>query len=342
VTPAFADVRLVVLDVVGTTIRAAEQIPEAFREAFERYDAPVSEADLAELRGRSKREAIARLLATTPPSMLPAVSDLADRIHETFHEALVRRYRAGDVDPIPGAAETIAWLRERGVRTALTTGLDRPVLRVLLDQVGWAEQEVDAVVCADDVPRGRPAPYIVFRAMEATEVLDVHRVALVGDTAADLDAAHNAGVTLAVGVLSGAHSAAVLARRPHAALLPSVADLPSLWAGSEIGTATPHRVEFDALPWQTPMEGVRFKAMREGATQLRLVEYDRAMPPHWCERPHRGQILAGRFEIEFPHETVVYEAGDGVIIPAGPEHRHRARVLDGPVRAIFVEPVPDP
>ena len=76
---------------------------------------------------------------------------------------------------------------------------------MLLGRLGWAEGIVDAVVCGDDVTRGRPAPYLIFRAMEATGASSVHKVASVGDTTLDLQAGYNAGVRWNVGVLSGAH-----------------------------------------------------------------------------------------------------------------------------------------
>ena len=85
-------------------------------------------------------------------------------------------------------------------------------------------------MCGDDVAEGRPAPYLIFRAMEATGVSSVHRVANVGDTILDLRAGHNAGVRWNVGVLTGAHQRQLLESVPHTHLLPSVAELPSLWA----------------------------------------------------------------------------------------------------------------
>jgi len=80
----------------------------------------------------------------------------------------------------------------------------------------------------DDVSQGRPAPYLIFRAMEATGVLDVHRVANVGDTVLDLQAGWNAGVRWNIGVLSGAHTEERLRPMPHTRLLRSVAALLSL------------------------------------------------------------------------------------------------------------------
>ena len=63
------------------------------------------------------------------------------------------------------------------------------------------------------------------------------------------------------------------------------------------------------------------------------------MAPHWCSVGHVGLILEGHFEIEFDSGTQVFEAGDGVVIPQGKTHRHRARVVSDVVRAIFVEKV---
>ena len=131
---------------------------------------------------------------------------------------------------IPGAAEVFGLLRERGVRIALNTGLDRETTGLLLVALGWSNGIVDAVVCGDDVTQGRPAPYLIFRAMEATGATDVHAVANVGDTTLDLQAGYNAGVRWNVGVLSGAHDRQSLEGAPHTHLVPSVAELPGLWA----------------------------------------------------------------------------------------------------------------
>jgi phosphonatase-like hydrolase len=122
---------------------------------------------------------------------------------------------------------------------ALATGFDRDTTRLLLDSVGWSAGRGDAVVCADDVSRGRPAPYLIFRAMEATGALDVRRVCAVGDTALDLHAGWNAGVGWNVGVLSGAHDHQTLAAAPHTHLIPGLAELPQVWErGGRLGAGT--------------------------------------------------------------------------------------------------------
>jgi phosphonatase-like hydrolase len=110
----------------------------------------------------------------------------------------------------------------------LNTGFDRDTATLLLEALCWAEGTIDTVVCGDDVPRGRPAPYLIFRCMEAAGVDSVRRVMSVGDTVLDLRAGHNAGVRFNVGVLSGAHGRAELEAQPHTHIVASVADVPGL------------------------------------------------------------------------------------------------------------------
>ncbi len=68
--------------------------------------------------------------------------------------------------------------------------------------------------------------------MRATGVTRAARVANVGDTTRDLEAAARAGVGWNVGVLSGAHDRATLERAPHTHLVGSVAALSALLLGS--------------------------------------------------------------------------------------------------------------
>jgi hypothetical protein len=100
-----------------------------------------------------------------------------------------------------------------------------------------------------------------------------------------------------------------------------------------------YKVNFNDLDWEEPLEGVKCKIFKYKDKQLRLVVYSKEMPLHWCEKGHYGHILDGAFEIEYQNEKVVYQTGDGVFIPDGKEHKHRAKVLSEFVKVIFVENV---
>ena len=219
------DIELVVCDMAGTTVRDAGQVPQAFTSALAAHGIAVTPQAINSLRGASKRLAILNLV--------PEGTDRAARaeqVYNTFCEHLAQVFN-GTVEPVPGAREAIDTLRSRGVRVALNTGFDRDTTNLLLDALRWRQGVVDAVVCGDEVAQGRPAPYMIFHCMEATGVTDVRRVANVGDTVLDLQAGHNAGVALNIGVLSGAHGRDQMQPQPHTHLLNSVADVPALIAG---------------------------------------------------------------------------------------------------------------
>ena len=215
--------QLMVFDMAGTSVRDGGQVPAAYAQALRECDVVLRDEQLANVRGASKREAIAELVER---HAAPAWQGRSEEISASFVRHLERAFGAG-VEPIARARETFDALRSRGVRIALTTGFDRDVAGMLLDALRWREL-ADAFVCGDDVPRGRPAPYLLFHAMQATGVDCVHRVGAVGDTTLDLQAGYNAGVKLNIGALSGAHDRARLSAQPHTHLIGRVAELPRL------------------------------------------------------------------------------------------------------------------
>jgi quercetin dioxygenase-like cupin family protein len=88
-----------------------------------------------------------------------------------------------------------------------------------------------------------------------------------------------------------------------------------------------YKVDFFAFPWQFPIEEVRHKYLDQDGTRMRLIEYTKAMPLHWCEKGHYCYLIEGQMKIEFEDEKIIYNPGDGIFIPDGPEHRHRGRSL---------------
>ena len=101
-----------------------------------------------------------------------------------------------------------------------------------------------------------------------------------------------------------------------------------------------YRIPFDAMSWEAPADSVRFKAHEQGGRKLRLVEFtEEFIEPDWCTKGHIGYILEGQMELDFDGDLIVFGPGDGVFIPAGPEHKHKDRVLTDKVKAILVEDV---
>lgn len=185
---------------------------------------------LQNVRGASKREIIRRFVEKQFPENAARHLARTEEIFSAFRQRLSEIYSNHGIKEIAGTTETFAWLRRRHSKIALNTGFDRELTALILQNVAWDTDFVQAVICGDDVAQGRPAPYLIFHAMEAAGVIDVARVANVGDTVLDLQAGHNAGVHWNLGVLSGAHRQEQLEKFPHTHLLPSVAALPALWS----------------------------------------------------------------------------------------------------------------
>lgn len=176
--------------------------------------------------GTSKYEAVIGLLAALTGRADP--TDI-DRTYADFSERLTAAYRETPPTPLPGVTEAVAALRAAGVAVVLRTGYSRDVAESILAAMGWTiGGTVDGLVASDEVAASRPAPYLIFRAMELAGVTSVDRVLAAGDTANDLGAGVNAGARFVVGVLTGAYSAAELGRHRHTHLLDSAADLPTL------------------------------------------------------------------------------------------------------------------
>ncbi len=224
-------VELVAFDLTGTVVRDVGVMEGALKGALSHHGVPFTADDLASMRGAGKIAAFRSLVDRTVGAGRGSEESrsLVQEIYLTFKEKLREGYARGPVDEIPGAEAAMMWLREQGAKVAATTALDRDVAGPLLERLGWNERIFDSVVSTEDVPRGRPAPYMIFTAMMRTGVLDVRRVAVVGDTTHDLAAGTNAGAGWVIGVLTGAHSLEALGATPHTHLLKSVADLPKLF-----------------------------------------------------------------------------------------------------------------
>ncbi len=196
----------VLFDLAGTTIDCGCMAPvSVFIEVFGRRGVHLSEAAARGPMGTHKREHIRRLCAeprvhaawTTAQGRPPTGADV-DAMYEEA-EPLQIACLPLHCHPIPGFVEVAGAFRRRGVRLGATTGYTAPmvgVLRPLMAAEGW---EPEVLLCASDVPAGRPAPYMNQLAAMQLGAPDVRGCVAVGDTVVDMEAARNAGMW-AVGV----------------------------------------------------------------------------------------------------------------------------------------------
>ncbi len=101
---------------------------------------------------------------------------------------------------------------------------------------------------------------------------------------------------------------------------------------------SPLKISFADMPWQQVRPDVRQKVHCEGSRQIRLVEFSTsAGADHWCETGHIGYVLKGGLSISFDGEILAFAAGDGLFIPAGARHRHRAVAIAEGTLLLMIE-----
>jgi phosphonatase-like hydrolase len=223
-------IQLVVFDLAGTTIDDdGAVVLNSLVETVRIYDLPGTPAELNAMMGMNKREVFGMLAARRYPADLVIAEQRAQEALATFVAHISAAYER-HLAPIPGAEETFAFLHARGIKVAIDTGFDGAVGGLIMQRLNWPGRVIDLAVFSSDVLRGRPAPYMIFHAMEQLDVHDVRQVMKIGDTPSDLEEGFNAGCGEVIGVLSGAHTATTLGAYRHTRLLPSVADLPALFA----------------------------------------------------------------------------------------------------------------
>jgi phosphoglycolate phosphatase len=218
-------IRLVALDMAGTTVADDGAVEEAFWHALEAVG--LTAGQLMDDPESYIRRTMGQSKITVFSELLGGDRHRAEQANAAFEDAFGQAVDRGEVAAIPGAESCLTTLRQADMRLCLTTGFSPITRDRIIAALGW-QGMVDLVLSPADAGRGRPWPDMILTAVLRLRIDDVAEVAVVGDTSSDLVAGARAGASLVIGVLSGAHSRADLAQAPHTHLIESVADLPSL------------------------------------------------------------------------------------------------------------------
>lgn len=150
------------LDMAGTTISDEGSVEAAFAAALDRFGLRPGASGyeqasriVHETMGQSKIEVFRLILGQETDAQE------ANGLFELKYAAAVR---AGEVKPVPGAAETLAALRAGGIKVCLATGFSPATRDALLDALGWRAL-IDLALSPADAGRGRPWPDLPLTAL---------------------------------------------------------------------------------------------------------------------------------------------------------------------------------
>jgi phosphonoacetaldehyde hydrolase len=194
-------VRAVIFDWAGTTVDYGSMAPvDAFIELFRRHGVTVSSEEARRPMGSYKKDHVRLILGMDPVTQQwqrlygrsPSPEDVALLYREfiPLQTEVIGRH----ADVIPGVAETVHWLRKQRIVIGSTTGYTREMMTPLLPRAAAGGFSPESTVCADEVPAGRPAPWMAVTSAMRLGVYPMEACVKVGDTLVDIAEGLNAGM----------------------------------------------------------------------------------------------------------------------------------------------------
>lgn len=221
-------IKLLVCDMAGTTLQDNQEVHHCIQEALAEERIIVSDQETRDIMGYPKPIAIHMLLEQKLDDQSQITEDYVDQIHQRFVDMMVNHYRSGsDVRELPEVSDTWKKLRAQGIKIALDTGFSRPIADAIIERLNWRDK-IDASVTSDEVENGRPAPDMIFRAMELLGIENIQQVAKIGDTASDLQQGKAAGCPYVIGITTGSFGRDALQELPSTHVINSFSEVYSV------------------------------------------------------------------------------------------------------------------
>ena len=223
---------MVVFDMAGTTVVDKNEVASCFLEAVNQTGLQATNDEINSMMGWSKLTVFKTLWnRQLTGASEKEIARQVDDSYAIFRETLEAHYLKSEIQPTPGSLEIFEYLRKKDIKIALTTGFYRKVTDIILDKLGWNEGLnknytgtglINASISSDQVKAGRPAPFMIFRAMELCNVNDVRQIIKIGDTPSDLREGKSAGCQLSLGVTNGTHPEEQLSQYENDGLFDSI------------------------------------------------------------------------------------------------------------------------
>jgi HAD superfamily hydrolase (TIGR01509 family) len=211
-------------DLDGTLIDSVYQHVIAWRAALSRLGIDLSVWRIHRRIGMSGGLFVSALLRETRRELSEADIALLQQAHQEEYLA-----QAGSVRPLPGAADLLAALTERGVAWAIATSGYRVTAQHALAMLGLPDDA--PMITRDMVTHAKPDPDLFLAAAALLRVAPQHAF-VVGDSVWDLLAARRAGA-IGIGVMSGGYGREELERAGAYRVYADPADL--LARADEVG-----------------------------------------------------------------------------------------------------------
>lgn len=224
-------IKMAIFDVAGTTAQDGGLVVEAFQSAMVSMGTSLGTPEMERMTNYVNATMGERKIDVFM-HLCDGNSERANIAHDRFIENYISLVNAGKLREFEGITDLFDQLRESGVAVAITTGFPRDILQTIIDSLKWAPH-IDFSVASSEVAKGRPAPDMIFRAIELynkrfTTHIGAEDTAVIGDTEADIKAGVSAGASIIAGVSTGAHNPEQLFHAGATHVLEGSVHLPSI------------------------------------------------------------------------------------------------------------------
>jgi phosphonoacetaldehyde hydrolase len=213
--------RAVIFDWAGTTVDFGCFAPTGvFFEVFRQKGIEITQQEARGPMGRHKRDHIREI--TKYPRVAEEWRTINGRecteedIEEMFNNFIplqlsVIEEHSTIIPELPHALEII---HSFGMKIGSTTGYNNEMMKILTSSAARQGYIADSVVCATDVPAGRPAPWMALRNAENLGIYPMQAIVKIGDTIADIEEGINAGMW-SVGVVTSSNEMGMTQEEIH-------------------------------------------------------------------------------------------------------------------------------
>ena len=211
---SWSNIKMLVFDMAGTTVNEHGIVYDTIFDTLSKFGVGVSPREIEKWHGANKYEVFDHYLESN--DVFKMHSDqrqikIKKEVYNYFNSTLEEKYFTSDKislihDSLPGILNGI---REKGIKVTLNTGYNKNIQSSIIDKLGM-DDFIDDYISSEEVPKGRPYPYMIYKLMERNDVKSANEVIKIGDTKNDILEGINAKCKASVGVLTGADNSQLL------------------------------------------------------------------------------------------------------------------------------------
>jgi phosphonatase-like hydrolase len=216
--------KMIVFDMAGTTVEEKGIVYDTLFHTLKQFGKNITKKEIEQWHGFNKYEVLEHYISKNKTEEIYNV--LKSQLFTNFENNLMNAYSVPSnismMDKNMG--ELFESIRNKDIKVALNTGYPNFIRDKIINSLDMKHM-IDDCISSNEVPQGRPSPYMIQELMKRNQIDSAFSVIKVGDTPVDIQEGQNAKCGLTIGVLSGAGNSKELYQSKANCVIRSVMDM---------------------------------------------------------------------------------------------------------------------